>query len=192
MILIGSVLLCLCYQQVPASFTLSSSDDRIISVLAEVVCLSAFESTENHFSEDSFGKTSNNFFRWFHKPNRIISKDSSIIIYKLVEDELVQNAKSLLENYKSAKANFKFIGKKPNFCWWTSSTFSKLERIGGPEFSAWAREYVPAYRLQIDAHKLKNVKFEGWNKSAEHVWEVLLTHSQMVSCCFIWSLDFCQ
>ncbi|KAK9267859.1 hypothetical protein L1049_010296 [Liquidambar formosana] len=167
-------------EQVPASFTLSSSDERVISVLAEVVCISALESTERHFIENSFGKTSNSFFHWFHKPKRIISKDSSVILYKLFEDEIVQNAKSLLENFESVKANYKRIGTKPKYYWWTSSAYSKLEKIGGPEFTTWTSEYIPAYRLQIDAGRLKNVKLEGWKNYAKNRWEVLLTHSQMV------------
>ena len=42
-VLIGSVLLCLSYQQVPASFCLSSSDEGVISVLAEVICISSLQ-----------------------------------------------------------------------------------------------------------------------------------------------------
>ncbi|KAA8519727.1 hypothetical protein F0562_013983 [Nyssa sinensis] len=167
-------------REVPASFTLSSSDERPISVLAEVVCLSALESTERHFIGNLLGKTSNNFFNWFQKPRRIVSKDSSAILNKLFEDEIVANAKSLLENFNSKKANYMPIETKLKNYWWTSSAYSILEKIGGPEFSTWTREYIPAYRLQIDTDKLSNVKFEGWKRTGENRWEVLLTHSQMV------------
>ena len=187
MVLIGSVLLCLSYQQVPASFFLSSLDEGVISVLAEVICISALQTTERHFLNNLLGQTSNNFFKWFHKPKSVASKDSSVIMYELFEDEIVENAKNLLENFNSMKANYKCIETKTKYHWWTSSAISKLEKIGGPEFSTWTSEYIPAYRLQIDPDKLKSVKFEGWKRSAENRWEVLLTHSQMVRPLF---LDF--
>lgn len=178
MILMGSVLLCISYQQVPACVTLSSSDERILSVLAEVVCISALQNTEKQFLEDYTGKTPNDLLHWFRKPRRIVSKDLSVVIYKLFEDEIVENAKSLLEHFNSAKNSFKSVKTKSK--WWTPSALSKLEKIGGPEFSCWTSEYVPAYKLQIDANRHKDVKFEGWRKCGENSWEVLLTHSQMV------------
>lgn len=64
--------------------------------------------------------------------------------------------------------------------WWMPSELTELEKIGGAEFSAWASEYVPSYRLQIDAHQFTGLKFGGWRNSVENRWEVLLTHSQMV------------
>ncbi|XP_068320949.1 uncharacterized protein [Pyrus communis] len=167
-------------EQVPASFALSSSDERIISVLAEVVCSSALESTEKQFLEDYVGKTSSNLLRWFRKPKRTVSEDSSVVIYKLFEDEIVENAKSLLDLFNSTKGSFKPVKTKSKNYWWTPTALSKLEKIGGPEFSSWTSEYVPAYRLEIDANQHENVKFEGWRKSAENKCEVLLTHSQMV------------
>lgn len=180
MILMGSVLLCISYQQVPACFTLSSSDERVLSVLAEVVCISALQNTEKQFLEDYAGKTSSNLLHWFQKPRRTVSKDSSVVIYKLFEDEIVENAKSLLEHFNSTKNSFKSVKAKSKYYWWTPSALSKLEKIGGPEFSSWTSEYVPAYKLQIDANQHKDVKFEGWRKCGENSWEVLLTHSQMV------------
>ncbi|KAF8410675.1 hypothetical protein HHK36_003207 [Tetracentron sinense] len=168
------------FELVPAFFTLSSSDGRDLSVLAEAVCMSAFESTERDFFENSPSTTSNNIFRWFQKPKRIASRDSSVFIYKIFQDEIVKNATNLLENFNATKENYKPRDVKMKHHWWTASIYSKLENIGGPEFSAWTSKYIPVYRLQIDADKLKNVKFEGWKKSAENRWEVLLTHSQMV------------
>lgn len=181
MILIGSVLLFIWYQQVPASFTLSSSDEWVISMLAEVVCISALQSTERHFLNNLLGKTSRSFFPWFWKPKKITSKDSSVFIHKLFEDEIIENAKSLLETFNSTKENVNPVKARPKENWWSSSAYSKLEKIGGPDFRAWTSEYVPAYRLQIDASRFKDVKFDGWKNSAENRWEILLTHSQMVS-----------
>ncbi|THG09176.1 hypothetical protein TEA_004252 [Camellia sinensis var. sinensis] len=166
--------------QVTASFALSSSDELVISLLGEVVCLAALESTERHFLRNSLGRTSNNFFHWFHKPERIASTDSSVTIYKLFDDEIIASAKSLLETFNSEKGNYKPLQSNVNYSWWTLPIYSKLEKIGGPEFITWINEYVPAYLLQIDTDRLHNVKFEGWKKSAENRWEVLLTHFQMV------------
>lgn len=98
----------------------------------------------------------------------------------MLEDELVGNAKSLLEKFNSEKANNKLMGMKLKYNWWTLSAFSKLDKIGGPEFSTWVTEYVPAYRLQINNNKVSNIMFEGWKNTSDHWWEVLLTHSQMV------------
>lgn len=68
--------------------------------------------------------------------------------------------------------------------------YAELEKIGGPEFSAWTSEYVPAYRLQIDTDRLRNITFKGWKNSAQNRWEVLLTHSQMVIRSLFTSLAF--
>lgn len=151
-----------------------------MSVLAEVVCISALENTERQFLEDFMGKTKSNLVRWFRKPKRTVSKDSSVVIYKLFEDEIVENAKSLLKNFNLTKGSFKPVKTKSKYYQWTPTALSKLEKIGGPEFSSWTSEHVPAYRLQIDANQHKDVKFEGWRKSAENWCEVFLTHSQMV------------
>ncbi|XP_024951096.1 uncharacterized protein LOC102627895 isoform X3 [Citrus sinensis] len=167
-------------REVPASFALTSSDERVISVLAEVVCLSALQSTESHFLDNSLRKTSSYFFRWFQKPKRITSKDSSVVVYKLFEDEIVENAKTLLETFNSTKESIKPVKMRSKHLWWTPSAHSKLEKIGGREFSIWTSENVPAYRLEIDVSRYNDVKLEGWRKSAENRWEILLTHSQMV------------
>lgn len=165
-------------REVSASFTLSSSDERIISVLAEAVCISALQSTERSFLDNYLGRSS--LFRWLQMPRRIVSNDSSVIITKLFEDEIVENARSLLEEFNLTKAHFRPLRNKLKYSWWMPSAYSKLEKIGGPQFSAWTREYIPAYRIQIDANRVKDVKFEGWRKSSDNKWEILLTHSQMV------------
>ncbi|KAK3198682.1 hypothetical protein Dsin_022097 [Dipteronia sinensis] len=82
---------------VPASFTLSSSDEWVVSMLAQVVCMSALQSTERHFLDDLSMRNYSKIFSWFRKPKKLVSNDSSVIIYKLFEDELIENAKSLLE-----------------------------------------------------------------------------------------------
>lgn len=104
----------------------------------------------------------------------------SVILHVLVEDELVRNAQSLLEKFNYEKTNHKLTGMNPNYNWWTSSAFSELTKIGGSEFSTWVSEHVPAYKLQIDHNKVRNIKLEGWKNTSDNWWEVLLTHSQMV------------
>lgn len=167
-------------REVPASFTLRSSEERVISVLGEVVCISALQSTEKHFLENLLGKTPSNFFRWFRKSKGIVSKDSSVFLHKVFEDEIVENARNLLESFNSSKESFNATDLRQKNYWWTHPLQSKLEKNGGHEFSAWTSEYIPAYRLEIDANTLKNVKFEGWRESNGSRWQVLLTHSQMV------------
>lgn len=120
------------------------------------------------------------FFPWFHNHKCIVSKDSSVTLYNLLESQIVANANILLQKFSSERANYRPREGRWTSNWLTSSAYSKLEQIGGPEFISWLSEYVPAYKLQIDAEKLGNVKFEGWKESAINTWEVFLTHSQMV------------
>ncbi|KAF5197037.1 deneddylase [Thalictrum thalictroides] len=162
-------------EEVPATFTLSSSDERVLSVLSEAVSMYALESTEMDFRAGSLVTASKSFFSWFQKPRKIASKDFSVVIYQLAQDELVQNAKIFFKNFNKMETSIP--GEmKSKYRRWMSSTYKNLEKIVGPEFI----EYVPAYKLEIDANILKNIKLEGWKKSAENKWEVLLTHSQMV------------
>lgn len=97
-----------------------------------------------------------------------------------MECEILENANVLLQKFSSERANYRPRKERWMGNWLTSTAYSKLEQTGGPEFIAWLSEYVPAYKLQIDAEKLGNVKFEGWKKTATNTWEVFLTHSQMV------------
>ncbi|KAL1204586.1 hypothetical protein V5N11_008628 [Cardamine amara subsp. amara] len=165
-------------REVSTSFTLSSSDERVISVIAEVICISALQSTEKHFLDDYLGKAKFPFMKWLAKHRRIASRDGSVVLHKVFDDE--QNTNHLLEYYQSKKENFKLADTRQRSRWWNMSANSKLEKIGGPGFSHWASEYLPAYRLEIDTTILADLKLEGWRKSSENKWEVLLSHSQMV------------
>lgn len=100
-----------------------------------------------------------------------------------MEYEIVANANVLLQKFSSERANYRPREGRWMGNWLTSTTYFKLEQIGGPEFISWLSERVPAYKLQIDAEKLDNVKFEGWKETATNTWEVFLTHSQMVTPC---------
>lgn len=161
-------------------------------MIAEAVCISALQITQRQFLDDLQGGNRSGFFQWFQKPERIQSKDSSAIVYKLFEDEIVENAWSLLDKYNSMKGSFKPVKIKSGHLWWKPSCHEKLEKIGGSDFGAWTSEYVPAYRLEIDNQIIGDAKIEGWKKSADNRWEVLLTHSQMVLYLFLlhWPLNF--
>ncbi|KAL5714874.1 hypothetical protein ACHQM5_016776 [Ranunculus cassubicifolius] len=159
--------------------TLSSSDEQVLSVLAEAVCTYALESIKLDFQAGTYGRNSKGFFSWVQKTRRTASKDFSVTIYEMPRDEFVKNAKSFFAKFSGTEVSSPTDIKK-KYQRWMSSTYSKLEEIGGQEFITWASEYVPAYKLQVDANKLKNVKFEGWKQSPENRWEVLLTHSQMI------------
>lgn len=172
------------------SFAISSSDEQVISMLAEVVCTSALQSTEQLVLGNAHGEFFSTVSRWFRKPRRFSSKDSSVILWKLFEDEMVENATILLEQFSSSKGKIRLRKSGSKFFGWTQAVQSKLEKIGGPDFCAWLTEYVPACRLQIDTQKLQDLKLDGWRQLDGSMQEVLLTHSQMVP--FFLSLGLCH
>ncbi|KAL5699477.1 hypothetical protein ACHQM5_030371 [Ranunculus cassubicifolius] len=47
--------------------TLSSSDEQVLSVLAEAVCTYALESTKLDFQDGTYGRNSKGFFSWVQK-----------------------------------------------------------------------------------------------------------------------------
>lgn len=109
------------------------------------------------------------------------STDSSVILYNLLDHHVLANAEILVEKFNLERSNYKLKETKLKKSYWSSLTFSKLEKIGGPEFCSWISECVPSYILKVDASKFSNVKFDGWKKSEATEWEVFLTHSQLVS-----------
>ncbi|KAE8686431.1 Elongation factor P-like protein, putative isoform 2 [Hibiscus syriacus] len=124
----GSVLLlCIYYLQVSTSFTLRSSEERVISVLGEVVCTLALQSTEKQFLQHLLGKTPSIFFACFN----------------------------------ASKESFKGMDLRRKNYWWSQPLQSKMEKIGGHEFSAWTSEFIPAYRLEIDASRGVQIRVPG-------------------------------
>ncbi|KAK9089054.1 hypothetical protein Scep_028136 [Stephania cephalantha] len=168
-------------REVPAFFGLNTSDGHVLSMLAEAVCMLALESTKRDIHESSHKTAANSINHWFQKPRpkQSASRDFSVSICEVPEDEIVTNAKKLLHIF-NIKGTQGLRGIKNQYQWWKASTYIQLEKIGGSEFITWANEYVPAYRLEIDTDKFKGLKLQGWTNSAENRWEVLLTHSQMV------------
>lgn len=177
------------YGQVPVVLALSSSNERVISEIGEVVCAAALENTEKHFLSSFANITSKRFSTWLKKRQYITSRSSSVVLYNLVEDEILANAKILHERFNSERGTYKLKGgSKMKKSWLTSPGFTELEKMGGPEFCAWISECVPAYTFEIDSNRLENVKFEGGRILEENRLGVVLTHAQMVISFF---LEFC-
>lgn len=170
------------YGQVPIALALSSSNERLISEIGEVVCAAALENTEKHFLPSSARRASKRFSSWLKKKRQhIASKNSSVVLYNLVEDEILANAKILLEKFNSERGKYKLKGgSQVKKSWLTSPGFSELEKIGGPEFCAWISECLPSYMFEIDSGRLENVKFEGGKTLEENRLGIALTHAQMV------------
>ncbi|KAI3439986.1 uncharacterized protein J3R85_004127 [Psidium guajava] len=166
-------------REVPVSFALSSSDEQVISMLAEVVCTYALSSTEQLVLDNAREEFFSTVSRWFRKPGRFSSKDSSVILWKLFEYDMVEHSTILLEQFSTSKGKIRFDKSASKFFGWKQAVQSRLEKIGGPDFCAWLSEYVPAYRLQVDTQKLKDLKLDGWRQLDGSMQEVLLTHSQM-------------
>lgn len=159
---------------------LSTSDEHTMSKIGEVICTAALENMERYFLHDPANRASNRFLNLFKKRRHVSSKDSSVVLHNFIELEILANAKVLLEKFNLEKGKYNLKGKHLKRSWLISPAFSKLEKIGGPEFCAWISECVPSYMLEIDADKVGDVKFEGWKKSDGNRWEAILTHSQMV------------
>ncbi|XP_030528944.1 uncharacterized protein LOC115739811 isoform X2 [Rhodamnia argentea] len=168
-------------REVPWSFALSSLDEGVISMLAEVVCTYALSSTEQLVLGNAHEEFFRTVSRWFRKPGRFSSKDSSVILWKLFEYDMVENATILLEQFSASKGKNRLHKSGSKLFGWKQAVQSKLEKIGGPDFCSWLSEYVPAYRLQVDTQKLKDLKLDGWRQLDGSMQEVLLTQSQMAA-----------
>ncbi|XP_072980872.1 uncharacterized protein [Typha angustifolia] len=161
-------------------FSVSSSNERFLSSLAEAVCSCVIENTQKFHLGKLGGLASNNVFGWFQKPQSICSADSSIFITRLTEGEIVKNAKKQMQNFNLLQGNSSEGDRKLKHRWWPPPNSKRLEKLGGPGFVDWTNEFIPAYRLQIDANIYNDAKLEGWQEVNENRWEVLLTHFQMV------------
>ncbi|KAK1325051.1 hypothetical protein QJS10_CPA01g02078 [Acorus calamus] len=144
-------------REVPMFFTVGSSDRRVLSVLAEAVCACALECAKNDFDASVGVGSPSNIFHWFKKLRRIASNDSSVCICVISEDEMVRNARNLVEKFRPFKGRFESGEMEVKQRWWQSPNRLRLNKVGGPEIAAWVDEYVPAYRIQLDADKFKDV-----------------------------------
>ncbi|MQL90495.1 hypothetical protein Taro_023094 [Colocasia esculenta] len=176
------ILSSLCFSRllITALFSISSSNEMVIAMLAEAICSCALESTKRGYLKLEGGKAPSVISGWFQKPQVTASSDSSVCLYSIPPNQVFENARKRLDSFISMKGRSSKQNRGVKRHWWLSPTYSNLEKIGGLGFSDWANEHIPAYRLQIDSKKLKDAKFQGWQKLADNRWEALLTHSQMV------------
>lgn len=169
---------------------LSSSDEHVISEIGEVLCAAALENTEKHFLSSFSNRASKRSSSWLRKRHYTTSKNSAVVLYNLVENEVLSNAKALHKKFISERGKYNLKGSQLKKSWLTSPAFSELEKIGGPEFCAWISECVPSYMFEIDSHGRDNVKFEGWKTLEENRLGVVLTHAQMVISFFPYSVAY--
>ncbi|KAF3774248.1 hypothetical protein EJ110_NYTH53559 [Nymphaea thermarum] len=167
-------------REVPNYCTLSSADEKVLSMLAEAICTCALENTKNNFFGNKWGMPSRRTLGWLKKRRKITSMDSSVCLYQFSYNEVTGNAKKLAEVLESNKRNSVLEAGKSRHAWWPLPAYPTVEIDDISEFGKLVEEYVPAYKLQVDADKFKNVKFEGWQKSQDNRWEISLSHSQMV------------
>ncbi|XP_020099844.1 uncharacterized protein LOC109718190 [Ananas comosus] len=167
-------------REVITDFVLSSSDERVLSALAEAVCSCAVASNEKNYLGSAGGLFSNNTFGWLQKPQRNCSLDSSVCVYRIPEGEVVKSAMKQLERFNLVKGDSSCRERILKHRWWPPPYYKRLEKMGGSGFVAWTNEFIPAYRLQIDANVYKEMKLEGWQELTQNRWEALLTHSQMM------------
>lgn len=158
---------------------MSSSDEKFISSLAEVVSCCALQSAKSNYIQEAGGLHSKYALRWFQNPPKN-SIDSSVSICRISESEVEKEATNQVEKYKLMKGKYVNRSKKAKYNWWLPPDYSRLDLIGGPGFGSWICEFIPAYSLQINTNISKDVKLEGCHNLADNRCEVLLTHYQMV------------
>ncbi|CAM0146259.1 unnamed protein product [Urochloa decumbens] len=156
--------------KVSIDFSVISSDEKLLASLAEAIFSSVVEdSRKNHL-----GGTGS----LFQMQQLHCSIDSSVCVHKISEAEILRNAKRCLESFNLLKSPQNLCKTKNG--WWPAPNYESLVKIGGPEFGLWAIEYIPTYKLQINAKAFENTNLEGRHDLKSNKWEVPLTHSQLV------------
>ncbi|KAF8772269.1 hypothetical protein HU200_005984 [Digitaria exilis] len=156
-------------QKVAMDFSVISSDEKLLASLAEAIFSCVIEDASNNH----LGGTGS----LFQKQQFNCSIDSSVCLHKISEAEMVRNAKRCLESFNLMKSPPNV--RKTKNGWWPMPNYESLVKIGGPEFALWANEYIPTYKLQINAKAFRNTNLEGRHELESNRWEVLLTHSQL-------------
>ncbi|KAG1363395.1 hypothetical protein COCNU_11G002220 [Cocos nucifera] len=152
----------------PTDIMVSSSDERFLSSLAEAICSCVLEDTERNYHGHVGDLPSNNIFDWLQMPRHNCSVDSSICICRISEGEIVGNARKHVDKFNMVKEKSLDRRRKMKHHWWAPPSYSRLVKYGGPGFSDWTSEFIPAYRLQINSHTFKDTKMEGRQKLAEN------------------------
>ncbi|KAM0838870.1 hypothetical protein ACQ4PT_060688 [Festuca glaucescens] len=156
-------------RKVPVDFSISSSDGKLLSALAEAIFSCVIEDTEKNY----LGGTGGLF--QIRKPN--CSSDFTVCIHRIAEAEVANNARRCLERIDLAKSSHE-VGKPKN-AWWPAPKYGSLEEIGGPDFVLWAHEFIPSYKLQINAAAFMNTELKGCHELANNRREVLVSHFQL-------------
>lgn len=151
-------------------FSISSSDGKLLSALAEAIFSCVIEDTEKSY----FGGTGG----FFQTQKLNCSSDSTVCIHRISEAEVANNARRCLESFNLTKSSHE-VGRSKN-AWWPALKYGRLAEIGGPDFILWAHEFVPSYKLQINASAFKNTKLEGCHELVNNTWEVPVSHFQLV------------
>ncbi|XP_062224358.1 uncharacterized protein LOC133922855 isoform X2 [Phragmites australis] len=157
-------------RKVSLDFSISSSDEKLLSSLAEAIFSCVIEDTRKNYLRGTGSL--------FQKRQLNCSIDSSVCVHRIYEAEVVRNAKRCLESFSILKSHLEV--HQPKNGWWPPPNYESLVKIGGPEFVLWANEYIPAYKLQINAKAFENTNLEGRHELANNKWEVLLAHFQLV------------
>uniref|UniRef100_A0A0D9VB73 Uncharacterized protein n=1 Tax=Leersia perrieri TaxID=77586 RepID=A0A0D9VB73_9ORYZ len=167
-------------RKVSADFSIRSSDEKLLSSLAEAIFSCVTEDARNNYLGGTGGL--------FHKWNSNCSLDSSVCIHRISETEAVHRAKRFLESFDLAQ--YSQVADKAKDGWWPAPKSERLAKIGGHDFMLWASEFVYTYKLQIDAKAFNNTELGGRHELANNKWEVLLSHSQMVELANILDMYF--
>lgn len=163
---------------------LTSSDKRVLIGLAEALCCYAAACMNDDFHQKMLGRSSNSLLQNFRNPKWMASSDSHVRIRSLSEAEIAAHLKSFLERSgvnkeREERENYKEM--RTSYNWWPRpSCSSSIPDTYGVESDSWINEYVPLHKLQVDFGEFENVKFQGWQKCSNNVWEILLSHRQLV------------
>ncbi|KAI4963206.1 hypothetical protein ZWY2020_016989 [Hordeum vulgare] len=127
-------------RKVPVDFSISSSDAKLLSALAEAIFSCVIEDTEKS--------------------------------YLGAQAVVANNARRCLESFNLTKSSHE-VGRSKN-AWWPAPKYGRLAEIGGPDFILWAHEFVPSYKLHVNANAFENTKLDGCHELANNRWEVEL------------------
>ncbi|GLJ37905.1 hypothetical protein SUGI_0771160 [Cryptomeria japonica] len=160
--------------------SLKSSDEKVLTGLAEAVCLYAAACLEDDFKIKMLGKSSRNLFHSFQKPKWMASSDSCVRIRPLSKSEIAAHTRTQLKQTITNPENTTDLRTTGHNWWPWPSHLSSTPNNFKSGSNVWSNEYIPVHKLQIDVGKFKDVKFQGGQKCAGHVWEIILSHLQLV------------
>lgn len=165
-------------REIQIKFCISSSNVLFLSKLSEVVCSWALKNTKMSCLKNISGSSSYRIFDWPKKFLGSSTGDSSIRICRLSQSEITNGAKDHFEKKNLAEKK-SYFRKQHKHNLLEPPNFSPLEKVTGAGFGEWAKEFVPAYKLQVDGNLFKDIKLEGLQEMPKNSWEALLTHTQM-------------